>query len=322
MSKAVKVSCIVAFALLVSFCTYRLCYFLAEKYFFDKIFYQKSIAHGYGLFYNPKLTIKDFGPRAQDLVDLYQHQPSVLGAADFKNYYHVIVVGDSFTWGQGIRNEQRFVNLLSQKLNQVRPTEVKTFALPGWNILDYVNIYNQIKQQYYPDLIIFALVDNDNLINHSDTDSYFVQECLKINPFKSPNYAYDITNLDPVAAGQMIQKLTAESWSNSVNNCILNIGLQQLPTKNSIYFLTQDYDGTWASIKAYKTVLNDTHKYVISSNLGENFPQYKPYFSPNQVNSNFVISSREGHPNALANQMYADILFKEITSNSQWHFQK
>jgi hypothetical protein len=315
MKLTINIFFLALFSLLLCFFSYRFCYFIAEKYFFDKFFYQKSISHGYNP-PNRQFNYLDYGNRAKDLMAL--ENPSVknvLGISD-DNYYRIVVIGDSHVWGSGIRNEQRFSKLLENKFNKIKPTKVYSYGKCGNNTLDYYDVYKQISSILTANLYIIVPVTNDAILLTDDLDNPITNLCQKENPNEKP-----IMNVgdDP---GKMIDS----SWINPINQCIVNKSLEFLPTNNAIYFIDKNYDNDNSQFKYYLQSLNKNNKYVLSTEVGKYMDKYKKYFDPHNLSDNhniydnFSISRVEPHPNALANQMYADILFNEITTNSKWNF--
>lgn len=290
---------------------------MAEKYFFDKFFYQKSVTYGYWL---DNKSFTDYGDRAKDIITWQLNinkDEKILGISNDKsNYFKIAVIGDSYTWGEGLKNEQRFVKILSDKLNKLKPTEIISLAKPGWNNLDYLNAYQQMKKYYPSDLIIFALVTNDILVNKSDNNATYTKVCLQSNNNIHPVYE---SNLEKADTSKIADQILNEAWINPTNQCILKNTLINLPTDNTIYFITEEYNQNWFQTQQYRNHLLNQQKNILYSGLGIDLPQYKKYWD-NNLWKNFTISSIEGHPNSLANQMYADILYNEIVTNPKWNF--
>ena len=175
-----------------------LSYWIAERYFFDKLFYQKSIQHGYWI------PIEGYKERVADLLELesrlkddrglqlHDKQPS--------NKFTIAVIGDSYVWGQGVRFSQTATQGLEKKLNKYRNTEVLSFAYSGDNILDYAHRYHQIMQSFDVDLYIFALVINDILLatggeRFRDGDfGNIVKICSSKFPESKLIYEYNLSN--------------------------------------------------------------------------------------------------------------------------------
>ncbi len=276
---------------------YRLCYFIAEKYFFDKFFYQKSINHGYWKTNN----LLRYGERSMDIISL--NSGNYINLSD--NNFKIAVIGDSMVWGQGLRNNQRFVKILSDKLNQIKPTNVMSLAMGGDNIFDHykkyidsTNVFGKI------DLYIFSLFNNDLLLNPDNR--YHTNEYID-SQFN--NVCQGKTKLIDkyVQKPPIIDTFSRESF----NFCIYNKIIDRFPKDNAIYL---DIGSLVSQNWPEQNIFIET----ISSTLSPLSISYKQI---NQANG-YSISQKEFHPNALANQMYADILFNEITTNPRWNFIK
>jgi hypothetical protein len=116
-----------------------------------------------------------------------------------------------------------------------------------------------------------------------------------------------------------ITNLIDNSWKNTVNTCIVDQSLKRLPTENAIYLIDKDYHRDNHQFDTYVSLMASNHKTIISTSIGQYMDRYSQYFN-SDVYKNFIVSPSDPHPNALANQMYADILFAEITKNSKWGF--
>ncbi|MEM7396257.1 MAG: SGNH/GDSL hydrolase family protein [Verrucomicrobiota bacterium] len=144
---------------------------------FDALIYGKSTTYGYfppGKPYAPK----NYGTRAADITALKQTMNAMTNTPlaeipsakwlknEAEGKYVVAVIGDSFVWGQGIRNEDRFVQLLSTRLNRIRPTRILSFGNCGDNIMEYFQKY-EAAREILPDidLVVFGLCHNDLLVN-------------------------------------------------------------------------------------------------------------------------------------------------------------
>ena len=76
--------------------------------------------------------------------------------------YRIAVIGDSFTYGQGIAEEMRFTNLLEQRLNdRTRRYEVLNFGRPGAETVDHLEILDTYVLDLSPDFVILQWFVND-----------------------------------------------------------------------------------------------------------------------------------------------------------------
>jgi lysophospholipase L1-like esterase len=72
--------------------------------------------------------------------------------------YRIVVVGDSFTWGQGIERDERFSNLLEHFLGP--RYEVFNFAIPGDNMPEHLTRLAQALA-VSPDFVLLQIYIND-----------------------------------------------------------------------------------------------------------------------------------------------------------------
>ena len=328
MTKAIKVSTIILFSLIISFLTYKTCYFIAEKFFFDIFFYQVNSNFGYEYY---KLPIETFGKRAQGLEIVKAINSNILGAKK-ENIYTILVIGDSYVWGLGLKNDQLFSNVLEKKLNKIRPTKIINFGEMGNNTLDYYNHYLKITSEITSNLNIFTLVGNDAFLNRNQQTNEFpyqiIDECNQKFPFIIPSfeiyselYIRGINTNDTNPEIQnIINTAHSDSWLNPINLCIEDYTIKNLPTENSIYFISDDYIKNNTAYNTYRNLLNKYSKTIVEVNSAKNIFPYSILWKFPNIDSLFTISYYEHHPNALANQMYADILFNEITTNPKWGF--
>jgi hypothetical protein len=103
----------------------------AETYFFDKFIYDKNPRYGY---FAQGTTTASFGKRAEELLHLEEFQNNQkqgttgVSGETADSRYAVVVIGDSYVWGQGLRNEDRFAYILEKKLNTIIPSHVMSLG--------------------------------------------------------------------------------------------------------------------------------------------------------------------------------------------------
>ena len=72
--------------------------------------------------------------------------------------YRIAVIGDSFTWGQGVEAEERFSNLIESFLGPAY--EVFNFGRPGNNLPEHLDVLKQALP-ISPDFVLLQLYIND-----------------------------------------------------------------------------------------------------------------------------------------------------------------
>lgn len=81
-----------------------------------------------------------------------------------KGVIRVMALGDSVTWGAGIAVEQRYTNIVEQRLNRdlgAGRVEVHNFAVSGGPMVQYAQILERYVGVVEPDLIIVGFCYND-----------------------------------------------------------------------------------------------------------------------------------------------------------------
>ena len=74
------------------------------------------------------------------------------------NRYRIAVIGDSFTWGQGIEAAERFSNLIEARLGP--RYEVLNFGIPGHDMPQHLEVLEQVLPMR-PDFVLLQLYIND-----------------------------------------------------------------------------------------------------------------------------------------------------------------
>lgn len=76
----------------------------------------------------------------------------------------IAVLGDSFTWGYGVEQDENFAAVLEQRFAiEGQPVEVINFGLTGYGTDQSYLIYQEIAHAYDPDIVILAFYENDVL---------------------------------------------------------------------------------------------------------------------------------------------------------------
>ena len=317
MKKYLYISSLIIFIALSTLITYKLSFSLAEKYFFDKIFYKKTAIHGYKL--KQKRNNYFIKKRLRDIRMLTQagndQNHKILGMKTDKNLYTVAIIGDSYPYGLGVKNEERFPEVLEKKLNRIRPTKVYNFGLSGDDIVDNYAKFLLAENNLDIDLYIFGLIEND-LIFNKDSDRYFnyqsifqqlKKECLQ------EEFVYDWSNYKQVSPNYVQKNIFHPSFSDQYSNlCILEQIADKLSKqKNILYFAFH-----WVDFKNFRDYANDSRRKYLSA-FKERGGRI---ITPDKKFRFEKISEKENHPSKNTHKTYADILYREITANPKWKF--
>lgn len=302
-------------------------YYVAETYYFDRLFYKKSSLHGYHKqnttrvieFNNSRVLEK----RIKDLRFLISlnnqtEEPATLNETTDKQY-KIAVIGDSITYGLGVRQQYSFPRVLERKLNKYAPTRVFVLAQSGDNMLEHFAKFLLAKENLSPDLYIIAFVENDLLINSKPKypnqkalNARLSQSCLK------PEFIYQWPNKD-ISLAKMVSEAHFPSIDESYANiCYFKEVVKEIAKDKVVFynlFGFHDPD-TFSYPHNLNAVVINNMVEIITTNGG---------FVVERSDIPFVytgVSKMEGHPSKKTHMLYADSLFKEIITNPKYDFPK
>lgn len=302
--------------------SFQVAEYIAENLFFDRVFYQKSAAHGYAPsndFSFENLNKKsETRNRVSDLYQIFsQDNEKILGSQSASDLFTVAVIGDSMVYGQGVKNNQIFTKVLEEKMNHDRKTKVYGLGVPGDDFVDNFIKYKKIKETVNPDLVIFILVDNDLTFN--ETKKYPNREFYKqelSRGCEKPEMEYEWKNMSGIEQiGQYYFPSVSAEYSNG---CIFVNGIKQIDKTNTIFasfdnidpiYSSPDTNANWKDKLSY--VLNFFKSQIV--NQGGYFVDNRKYnFSAE------TISTIEGHPSKESHAKFADLIFSEIKQHENW----
>jgi len=289
--------------------------FVAERYFFDKFYYRKSVAHGYEPRPNAPLPRSEFGRRAQHVVQLNAADrpagQAKLAPRPGSSPYTIVVLGDSFCWGSGLRDEQRWVHLLEERLNKVRPTRIIPLCEPGNGLLDHLMKYRASRRLWSADLYLFALVTDDLL--------YYYQKTYKDRAVMAALAA--CAHLPAVRwTGNSTLAMLAQAYTEgSANRCVMEQVITRLPAQRAIYV---DYGWPWNTYAPLDEVLMQRLRQqgrevmTLIKDPEEEAEDAQGGLDQDGAPAFYYVSERERHPSRRLNAAFAEALYQRITSGA------
>ncbi len=292
-------------------------YVLAEKVFFDRMFYQKSAVHGYRTDggnavqrYIENFLIAD---RLDDLLQLVYQKDSSNHQSDSLGTVRIAVIGDSVAYGLGVRKEDAFPLQLQAKLNAYRPTKVYNYSYPGDSIIDNFLKYQLSMKKDNIDLYIFTMIDNDLLFQKRNKYPGYtaLMDQLK-SDCKQSIFTYEFT-------GRTWEDLVNQGFYPSYSDRFANVCfLKQIATKiapEKSLFISFD------STKSYHQGVNEQSDFTLKvDNLYATYAsvlrdQGLRVIDPDDSTKKFIyhqVSAMEGHPSKETQGAYADILLEKL----------
>jgi hypothetical protein len=179
----------------------RFYYFGGDALDFQKI--NSFVTIGYTGFLQPaddQYVWYEVKPNLNELFKMRQMTTNSQGLRDQEyslkkpaNTYRVAVIGDSFTFGDGVDNDSVYHAIVEQKLNSKSDSlqiELLNFGVAGYDLLNYLGVIQAKALAYEPDLILIGFCGNndDDLADEAQWNQPFTG-------YKHQEYSWFIKNL-------------------------------------------------------------------------------------------------------------------------------
>jgi hypothetical protein len=124
--------------------------------------------------------------------------------------YRIAIVGDSFTFGNGVRQEDRYSDVLQRELPA--HIEVLNFGTAGANTPEHLDTVTRLLQEVHPDFILLQWYVNDV----EDDDAVDRPRTQPLMPIRSlHNWLNDNSALYTIANMQWSETQVALGWTES-----------------------------------------------------------------------------------------------------------
>lgn len=266
---------------------------IAKNFFFDKFYYSKSLAYGYKSYGPPDWS--KAGKRAEDMLHILNQK--VLGLSTenlFCDKYTIAIIGDSYVWGQGLTEKERFAHLLEKKLSKYVEVSVISLAAQGDDLIANYAKYLLAESKLNVDLYIFGMVDNDLLFN---TYNHYMPNLIsKVSTSCIQPLVFQVPEADMSIHDQVVRSYD-EQYGNT---CVAKHIASQLPKERAIYFnYFETYSFDPEPIMKYDSIFQGYNLEILSATNAATLDQYQ---------KRYTVSKFEGHPSKWANEIFAETL--------------
>ncbi|WAC03791.1 GDSL-type esterase/lipase family protein [Lacinutrix neustonica] len=301
--------------------------FLARVYFFGPAAFSYSRTNSFGILDNfGLLKYSDSDELKYELLPnldtKYKLADFHTNAEGFRDRNHevnatttkIAVLGDSFTMGTGVSQDEMYVTQTEKALNKqdARTTyEVFNFGVYGFALTNYKTILDRNVLKHRPDLVVIGFCASND---HYEPGTDFSIDDFTIKPKKNVLRDSYLKKLLQVKLNAQEHKpVTYEPYH------VLYIDkqfqkfqntLEQLHTKGLIFYMDLVYDPTRiAQIKDLAQKNGLLFLDVSEFFYGKNLPKY-------------IVNELDPHPNGKANQIFANKLSSYILANRNEIFNK
>ncbi|PIR51307.1 hypothetical protein COU78_01830 [Candidatus Peregrinibacteria bacterium CG10_big_fil_rev_8_21_14_0_10_49_24] len=233
------------------------------------------------------------------------------------NTFRVAVLGDSFTMPSGVAIEDAYHTLLEDRYNAQSYTldyEFINFGVDGYSLKDYLLQLQHVVPPYEPDLILVGFMPGN------DTQEVLPANVEKLVP-ASNFWAYILAVI--LHGKDAIHPQVHNTWSTAVAKGISPNPLDKMIRSNEPYLrkmfaqiaaeTTEKGMPVLVANMEYKTVhpLLLTLLREITEEHGMSFVDTSVHFE-GMDKSSLMIYRADGHTNAKANRIFADVIYEEL----------
>jgi lysophospholipase L1-like esterase len=243
-----------------------------------------------------------------------------------KKQFRIMVVGDSLTYGYGVREEETYPMQIETALKKNFNVEVLNLGVSGYQSEDVLKITIKYTPLLQPNLIIYGVCLNDflpsgvgqyenNMIYRfplPEAVKTFLSEKTHLGRLVSDAYNYVLLKLglrndfytDILKDFKNYQTRFARDVRN-MNMFVLNKGLPPIVAMVLNQFPDLNSNGYQIAMVAEEHLKNAGMAVISTKEYYQRYDKQK-----------MVVSPWEGHPNAKANQIFADFFIAHLQHRS------
>jgi lysophospholipase L1-like esterase len=236
-----------------------------------------------------------------------------------KNTFRIAVIGDSFTFGDGVQLDDTFSKRLERMLrleNSSLSAEVLNFGVPGNATVHEVEVAKKAINDYHPDLLILQITLNDPEvapfrqraqaeINHALANPLFKYSHLLRYIAKRIYFSRSHKDYKEYYTQIFENK---ENWK-LFQDSLLEI--QELAQKNNTPLIAALFPLFYGQMSS-DYPFTELHQKIRSLLRERKFPliDLLPFYREIPANRLEIIPGKDGHPNEIAHRIAAEALYE------------
>jgi len=240
----------------------------------------------------------------------------------------IAVVGDSFTWGQGIKgNKHRFTEQLEEKLNasssEGKRIAVLNFGRGGADTRQEIQIVREAVAKIHPDIVIICYLSNDidsgSFAGHWEKYGDTGEKLSSITPTVNYFYWRFIGLLKYHHIGRKYMESLVEAYNNPKTFQKHQDELRTLITEIKAMgaqpiFVILPFPQMWKLFP--KSTRDDIYNHIAASLRQEQVPVIDlSYMEEKYPLEKFQVNSADAHPNEKMHAEFAGALYQWLVNN-------
>ena len=228
--------------------------------------------------------------------------------------------GDSFTYGYGVNQSDRWTNLLEDRLNNDLDCKNNfqgiNFGVSGYDTQYSVEMFLQEGQKYDNDLNIFYFTDND--VNFID-DLYREKEEKYLQKALAEEGKEDISELSEETHRTAIE--TASEEYQDKRNSMSSLELREKQISEPLEALAAEIENPESIVifTSHISEENNQHFREVSQDLGFEFitlDKLGPHYNEKWDHFSYLEEVPDSHSNPEGHKFLSDFVFLDLMSNN------
>lgn len=145
----------------------------------------------------------------------------------------IAVIGDSFVWGFGVEHDEVFTSIMQKKCPEL---DILNFGVSGYSTDQELLLYNDISDQYMPDIVILVVAGNDFESNGRSKEYVYYHKPM----FRLKNGHLELTNV-PVPRSNFLIRGSAKLARRSYLLTQMNRVIRGFRQKNELREAESNY---------------------------------------------------------------------------------
>jgi len=236
-----------------------------------------------------------------------------------KNTFRVAVIGDSFTFGDGVGDEEIYHALAEKHLNEKSDSlhvEFINFGVAGYDLLNYYGVIKAKAMAYNPDLILIGFCGNndDDLVDPAQWNQPF-------SGYKHQEYSWFIRNFLLVrSVGNLIgsrRRLNGEktgrqreqkiAWLNKAFGMLGDLQ-QESDVPFLVFYLSMKDAAAEKAERVADLCQREGFAFLDSSPMVDTIGDIRAYW----------VHSTDHHPNQAMHEIYGELIGYWVLGTGYW----
>ena len=268
-----------------------------HRHIYDALYGWRNIPNTHSTTINEQLSINSKGLRCREIA--YRKPAGVK---------RILVLGDSYTWGYGVANDEVFTSVLENRIQQENQDyEVVNAGVSGWGTdQQYLFLVNE-GFKYSPDIVVVAHFINDlkEILNsrmYGLNKPIFVDRELNLANVPVPKPSSDApritANINPFQLTRAIlSKMQSECDERSCEFVFMRFGSFIDPNDDVARSMQEHLEGELSRLKSIRYLDLD-----------------QAFARANETSQSLIGKNRDNHWNAHGHQRTAEALYEFLRS--------